>query len=171
MTLNLSDEQKYIDKLTEIVEENFSNSSFGVEELAKEMGMSHSSLHRKLKAIARQSISQFIRETRLKRAMELLQLQAGTVSEVAFGVGFGSTTYFSKCFHDFYGYPPGEVRKRFVSKPGSVRNPYHIEEPENQIKSIAVLPFDNYTNDNSQEFLVFGMHDALIGEIGQLGTI
>ncbi len=114
MTLNLSDEQKYIDKLTEIVEENFSNSSFGVEELAKEMGMSHSSLHRKLKAIARQSISQFIRETRLKRAMELLQLQAGTVSEVAFGVGFGSTTYFSKCFHDFYGYPPGKVRKRYV---------------------------------------------------------
>ena len=171
MTLNLSDEQKYIDKLTEIVEENFSNSSFGVEELAKEMGMSHSSLHRKLKAIARQSISQFIRETRLKRAMELLQLQAGTVSEVAFGVGFGSTTYFSKCFHDFYGYPPGEVRKRFVSKPGSGKNLDHIGEPENQIKSIAVLPFDNYTNDNSQEFLVFGMHDALIGEIGQLGTI
>ncbi len=81
-----------------------------------------------------------------------------------------TATYFSKCFHDFYGYPPGEVRKRFVSKPGSGKNLDHIGKPENQIKSIAVLPFDNYTNDNSQEFLVFEMHDALIGEIGQLGT-
>ena len=107
MTVYLPSEQQYIDKLTEIVEENFSNTGFGVAELAKEMGISHSSLHRKLKAIAKQSISQFIRETRLKRANDLLQLQAGTVAEVAYGVGFGSTTYFSKCFHDYYGYPPG----------------------------------------------------------------
>ena len=116
MTVNHSAEQEYIDKLTEIVVENFSNTNFGVAELAKEMGLSHSSLHRKLKAIAQQSISQFIRETRLKRAMELLKLQAGTVAEVAYGVGFGSTTYFSKCFHDYYGYPPGEIKKRFISR-------------------------------------------------------
>jgi len=70
MAVFLPDEQKYIDKLTEIVEENYSNSSFGVAELAKEMGISHSSLLRKLKAIAKQSVSQFIRETRLKRAIK-----------------------------------------------------------------------------------------------------
>jgi AraC-like DNA-binding protein len=95
MAVYLPDEQKYIDKLTEIVEENFSNPDFGVAELAREVGLSQSTIHRKLKAIARQSISQFIRETRLKRAMELLRLQAGSVAEIAFGVGFSSTTYFS----------------------------------------------------------------------------
>ena len=116
MTVNLPIEQKFLDKLTEIIEANFSNESFGVNDLSEKMGLSHSSLHRKLKTIANQSISQFIRETRLKYAMELLQLQAGTVAEIAYGVGFGSTTYFSKCFHDYYGYPPGEVRKRYVSE-------------------------------------------------------
>jgi len=39
------------------------------------------------------------------------------------------------------------------------------------IRSIAVLPFDNYTGDESQAFLAYGMHDALIGELGQLGAI
>lgn len=171
MAVNLPIEQQFIDRLTEIIVANFSDGSFGVTELAKEMGISHSSLHRKLKSIAQQSISQFIRETRLKRAMELLQLQAGTVAEIAYGVGFGSTTYFSKCFHDYYGYPPGEVRKRYVSDGASNKDPYPIENPEDQIRSLAVLPFDNYTGDESHAFLVFGMHDALISEIGQLKGI
>ena len=157
MTAYLPSEQKYIDKLTEIIEENFANNSFGVTELAKEMGISHSGLHRKLKAIAKQSISEFIRETRLKRARELLQLQAGTVAEVAYGVGFGSTTYFSKCFHDYYGYPPGEVRKKYGSEPDRDEKTDHFEIPENHIKSIAVLPFDNYTGDDSQSFLVLAL--------------
>jgi len=172
MAVYLPDEQNYIDKLTEIVEENYSNPSFGVAELAREMGLSHSSLHRKLKTIARQSISQFIRETRLKRAMELLRLQAGTVSEIAFGVGFGSTTYFSKCFHDYYGYPPGEVKKRYVSdSPSGRKFKGDLGTPVKQIRSIAILPFDNYTGDESQDFLVFGIHDALIGELGELTSL
>ena len=47
MTVNLPFEQKFIDRLTEVIEANFSDGSFGVSELAKEMGISHSSLHRK----------------------------------------------------------------------------------------------------------------------------
>lgn len=172
MTVYLPDEQEYLDKLTEIVEGNFSNPSFGVAELAREMGLSHSSLHRKLKAIARQSISQFIRETRLKRAMELLRFQAGTVAEIAFGVGFGSTTYFSKCFHDYFGYPPGDVKKRYVASPHSgSKSKGGPNIPLSKIKSIAVLPFSNYTGDESQDFLVFGIHDALIGELGELTSL
>ena len=171
MKANLSTEQQFIEKLTEVIEANFSDGSFGVSELSRQMGISHSSLHRKLKTIARQSISQFIRETRLKHAMELLQLQAGTVAEIAYGVGFGSTTYFSKCFHDYYGYPPGDVRKRYITEPGSGHPVQAIEKPENPIKSIAVLPLDNYTGDESQAFLVFGLHDALISELGQMGDI
>ncbi|MDX1286063.1 MAG: helix-turn-helix domain-containing protein, partial [Draconibacterium sp.] len=171
MSVYLPTEQKYLDKLEKIVEANFSNEKFGVTELADEIGLSHSSLHRKLKAITNKSASQFIRETRLKYAMKLLQLQAGTVAEVAYGVGFGSTTYFSKCFHDYYGYPPGEVKKRYIPDQDSGEVAQSIEEKENKIKSIAVLPFDNYTGDNSQDFLVFGLHDALISELGQLGAI
>lgn len=39
------------------------------------------------------------------------------------------------------------------------------------IRSIVILPFDNYTGNDSQDFLAFGMHDALISELGQLGAI
>ena len=39
------------------------------------------------------------------------------------------------------------------------------------IRSIVILPFDNYTGDEDQDFLTFGMHDALITELGQLGAI
>ena len=171
MAIYLPNDQKYIDKLVEIVEENFQNCNFGVVELAMEMGISYSSLNRKLKVIARQSISQFIRETRLKRAMELLQLQVGTVAEVAYGVGFGSTTYFSKCFHEYYGFPPGEVRKKFMPKNDLYKSPDSTEIPNKEIESIAVLPFENYSGDKGYDFLVYGIHDALIGELGQLGSV
>jgi transcriptional regulator GlxA family with amidase domain len=56
--------------------------------------------------------------------MELLQFQTGTVSEIASGVGFASTTYFIKCFHDYFGYPPGEVKKRNVLKAGTDINTF-----------------------------------------------
>jgi AraC-like DNA-binding protein len=111
---SLLHKRTFMDKLTEVTEANYSNRSFGVSELTIEMGISHSSLHRKLKSTTQQSISQFIRETRLKHAMELLQLQKGSVAGIAYGVGFGSTTYFCKCFHDYYGFPPGDVLKRYV---------------------------------------------------------
>ncbi len=39
------------------------------------------------------------------------------------------------------------------------------------VRSVVILPFDNYTGDESQDFLAFGMHDALISELGQLGAI
>jgi len=171
MAVFLPDEQKYIEKLIEIVEENFHNNNFGSADLAKEMGISHSTLYRRLRAIAKQSVTQFIRETRLKRAMELLQLQAGSVAEIAYGVGFGSTTYFSKCFRDYYGCPPGEVRKRYLSKSQVREHSKRSGDSEGTIRSIAVLPFDNFTGYPNQDFLVFGLHDALITELGSLRDI
>jgi AraC-like DNA-binding protein/TolB-like protein len=104
-------EQQFLKKLTEIIDSNLHNEHFGVSELAEELGMSRMTLHRKVKSIIKKSVSEFIRETRLKRANELLQQRSGTVSEIAFNVGFGSVAYFNRCFHKQYGFPPGEVLK------------------------------------------------------------
>jgi AraC-like DNA-binding protein len=60
--------KEFIQKLTNIVEANLANENFGPEELAREAGMSHSNLYRKLKSISNQNASQFIREIRLKKA-------------------------------------------------------------------------------------------------------
>jgi TolB-like protein/AraC-like DNA-binding protein len=112
MPETLSMNQTFIKKLTEIVLADLSVENFGAEELAKEAGMSRVNLYRKLRTAKHEDISHFIREVRLKRAMEMLLNQEGTASEIAFRVGFSSPAYFNKCFHDQYGYPPGEVKKR-----------------------------------------------------------
>ncbi|MGB3587533.1 MAG: helix-turn-helix domain-containing protein [Tunicatimonas sp.] len=105
-------DQKLVEKLEEEIEANLQNEQFNVEELAGLMNMSRSHLHRKLKKATGQSANQFIREYRLQKGMELLKLEDMTVSEVAFKVGFGSHSYFSTCFTEHYGYPPGEAKFR-----------------------------------------------------------
>jgi AraC-like DNA-binding protein len=105
-------DQIFITKLTEIIQSNLEKENFGVNELARASGMTSSSLRRKLSSVSEKSINQLIREVRLQKAIEILQQQNATASEVAYKVGFGSPAYFNKCFHDFFGYPPGEVKKR-----------------------------------------------------------
>lgn len=108
-----SEEQAFLKRLTEITEANLNNDQFGVSELAGKMGFSRSHLHRRLKAQTGQSISQFICTVRLKKAMFLLQQKEASAAEIAYDVGFSSPAYFNRCFHEYYGYPPGEVKKRF----------------------------------------------------------
>ncbi len=99
-----------VDKLTKEIDENLNNDQFGVDALAQAIGMSRSSLHRKLQKQLGISTSQFIREYRLKRALEILRKEEVTASETAYRVGFSSPTYFNTCFHKFYGFTPGEVK-------------------------------------------------------------
>ena len=100
----------FIQKLIGLVEANLANENFGREDLAREAGISRSTLNRKLRSILNQNSSQFIREIRLKKAKELLRNEELTVAEISYRVGFGSTTYFNKCFHDYFGVAPGELR-------------------------------------------------------------
>ena len=105
-------------KLTEIILANLENESFGVKELAHETGMSSFNLNRKLQVISRKTINQYIREVRLNRAMEMLQQEQVTASEAGFKAGFGSPAYFSTCFSEYFGYPPGMVKKRGLINSG-----------------------------------------------------
>jgi TolB-like protein/AraC-like DNA-binding protein/Tfp pilus assembly protein PilF len=99
-------------KILAEVEANLRNEQFGVETLAENLGMSRSQLHRKLKQDTGKSANQYIREYRLTRAMQLLQTEEMSVAEVADAVGFGSPSYFSACFAEHFGLPPGEAKKR-----------------------------------------------------------
>lgn len=110
-----SRDELLLQKLRQIVLDNLSNEQFGVEELAQSYGISRSQLHRKLKKLRKQSISQFVREIRLEEALKLLKQDAGSVSEIAYQVGFGSATYFNTTFRNYFGYPPGEASLRTTS--------------------------------------------------------
>lgn len=121
MDNQLSIDEKFLKKLVDILETNLENEQFGVGQLATAMGLSRSQLHRKLNAINGKSTSRFIREFRLEKAMEMLQNNVATASEIAYKVGFSSPTYFNTSFHQYYGYPPGEVK---------FRNPLNDEDSE-----------------------------------------
>lgn len=105
-------DQALLLKLREVVEANIDNEQFSVEDLAASVAYSRSHLHRKLRELTGRSISQFIRTIRLERGMELLKGEVGTVSEISFRVGFGSSTYFIKCFSEEFGFSPGEVKRK-----------------------------------------------------------
>ena len=111
-------ENALLQRLKKEVDDNLTNDQFSVEELARNIGMSRSQLHRKLVVATGQSVSQFIREYRLQLGMELLKRGDLTAAEVSERIGFGSATYFNKCFNEFYGFPPGEVKNKMAENLG-----------------------------------------------------
>lgn len=116
MSDDTTNKEDFLSQVTAVVVENASDDKFGVSELAEALNMSRSTLLRKVRSATDQSASQFIRQIRLEIAMEMLKETSGTVSEISFKVGFGSVSYFIKCFREKYGYPPGEVGKREPEK-------------------------------------------------------
>jgi len=185
-----------IKKATKIVEENLANELFGVSELANELGISRSYLHRKINAHEKLSVSQFIRRIRLKKAKELLQNTSLTVSAVAFDVGYSSVTYFSKCYHDYYGYAPGVERKRIVSEtPVKIQtlhrrnvivpvfvaavvlffSVYFIFKPgtkkQQRTRSFAVLPPTLNNSDSTYYFEGQGIAGMLIENLSKINEI
>jgi len=110
MNTTNSMDQLFLEKVHSSIKKNFTDQSFSVDHLAREIGISRYQLSRKLKAISGKSPSQLIREFRLQKAFELLQMQAGTISEIAYQVGFSSPSYFDACFKKHFGYQPGKVK-------------------------------------------------------------
>ena len=101
----------FLHKLNDYLEENLSNEALSVEMLADTMGMSTSSLYRKVKGLSGLSPNDFIRIARLKKAILLMQNGENRISEIAFQVGFSSPAYFSTCFQKQYGKTPSEYMK------------------------------------------------------------
>ncbi|MCK5149125.1 response regulator [bacterium] len=99
-------DEKFLRRAVEIIEDHIKDPDLSIEWFSREMNFSRSQLHRKFQALTGQSASEFIRSVRLKRAVQLLDRKAGTVSEIAFETGFSSPAYFGACFKEQFGYPP-----------------------------------------------------------------
>lgn len=108
-----SSQKVFIEKVTNIIEENLEDELFSVEHLSSKIGLSRVQLHRKIKALCNQSTSEFIRTYRLQKAVELIKQDAGNFTEIAFKVGFNSQAYFNKSFQKMYGVTPSEYKKNF----------------------------------------------------------
>ena len=103
---------QFLTEIRQIIERNIGNENLSVADLAKEVGLSRSTLHRNLVKLTGKSPSDLITEIRLSKARELLENDAATVSEVAFKVGFRSPSYFIKVFKKVYQFSPGELRRK-----------------------------------------------------------
>jgi AraC-like DNA-binding protein/TolB-like protein len=101
---------EFVHKVRQIVLDNLTNEHFGVKTLAKAYGLSRSQLFKKLKKYTGKSVSQFIKEIRLKKAHQLLKEGKLSVSEVSYQVGFSSPTYFASSFKEYFGFSPSTIR-------------------------------------------------------------
>jgi len=101
-------DEKFLEQLMNIIEENISDPEFNVERLTKEMGMSHSLIYKKLISLTDLNIVEFIRSVRLNCAAQLLSKAKMQVSEVCVEVGFTDAKYFSKCFQKQFNKTPSE---------------------------------------------------------------
>lgn len=110
---DIPDETKaLLEKAMAIVEANLTNQEFTVQTLVKDMGMSQSAIYRQIKSITGQSLVEFIRDIRLKRAAQLLSNGNLRVTEVAMLVGIEDMKYFRKMFQQTYNVSPSEYAKQ-----------------------------------------------------------
>ena len=189
-------DQQLLKRLNQAIEDNLQNEHFGVTELADAAGLSKSQLNRKLQSLTCQSASQFIREYRLKTAMELLHSKSATASEVSFLVGFGSPSYFSTCFKEYYGYSPHEVKYQVRNESSSLASKLkkpsilylgliiivvvvyltssrlllknRTKEPEKNKISIAILPVKDYSNDSSNNNLPLMFAEDITNKLSKI---
>lgn len=106
-------ERPFMDIVMEVMEKNYDNSEFGVQELADEMRMNRSVLSKMLNAEAGQPTAQFIRNYRLDIAKKMITENAANrnITEIAYRVGFNDPKYFTRCFTKQYGVSPSAFKE------------------------------------------------------------
>ncbi|MGI9532542.1 hybrid sensor histidine kinase/response regulator transcription factor [Lutimonas sp.] len=112
-------EDKFLNRMEQLIIEQFDGKDQSIPELAKNLGFSRSSLYRKVKALTGLSINQFVRKVRLNRAAKLIDQGEMNISQVAFEVGFNDLKYFRNCFKEQFGVVPSIYRKRKLVKADS----------------------------------------------------
>ena len=98
-------DQEFIKKMQEIIEQQLADESFSIDTLAAEMNMSRSNFYRKLKALSGMPPNDYLKNCRLNKAAQLLK-EGYRVTEVFERTGFGSSSYFAKCFKAKFGVLP-----------------------------------------------------------------
>ena len=105
MALTKADEE-FIKRLNEVIQINYGNPEFSMDDMADKLNMSRSNFYRKIKGVLDLSPNEFLRLERLKKAAQLLKEGENRVNEICYMVGFNSPSYFAKCFQKQFGVLP-----------------------------------------------------------------
>jgi signal transduction histidine kinase/DNA-binding response OmpR family regulator/ligand-binding sensor domain-containing protein len=99
-------DEAYRRSVVATIRKHMADEEFGVDELAAQLGQTRATLFRRLKEIG-ETPSALVKKLRLEEGRRLLERGAGSVNEVAYGVGFKSVSHFCTAFREAYGKPPG----------------------------------------------------------------
>lgn len=113
---SIEQESHLLTEIKELVRLHIDNPDFSVDDLCNLMGMSRTSLYNKMKSLTTQSPSDIIRETRMKRAAEMLLTNKYTIMEVSDHMGFSEPKYFREVFKKHFGITPSEYIKKEIGK-------------------------------------------------------
>ena len=108
-------DNEFIEKITQLVEDNLSSEKIDITYLSDKMCMSGSTLYRKMKALTGLSTNEYIRKVKMQNAERLLLEGKYNISEIAYKIGINSTGYFRQCFKDEFGVSPSDYLKQFTS--------------------------------------------------------
>ena len=101
-------DKQFLLQLISIIRANMSNSKLKIDDLGRELGMSHTPFYKKIKELTNQTPNDFLKQIRLEQAKKLLIESKLSVSEVAYQTGFSSPKYFQECFKKHFGENPSK---------------------------------------------------------------
>ncbi|MDP4271785.1 MAG: helix-turn-helix domain-containing protein, partial [Bacteroidota bacterium] len=105
-------DEKFLRDVIKIVEDNMMESDFDIDKIASSTTLGRTTFYNKLKGLTGMSPVEFVRDIRVKRALQYLESGQYSVSEAAYQAGFNNPHYFSQCFKKKYGYSPSEFLKQ-----------------------------------------------------------
>ncbi|MFV0467601.1 MAG: ATP-binding protein, partial [Dysgonomonas sp.] len=108
--INLRD-KKLLETINELIMSHLSEEDYAIVNLTQDLGISRTLLHTKLKGLVGMSATEYVNKVKLKEGLRLLQ-EGNNISEVSYVTGFGSPSYFSRCFKKVYGVSPREFMKK-----------------------------------------------------------
>ena len=107
----ISYDEQFMQQVMQVMEEQMENSELTVDEFAQLLNLGRSVFYQKLKSIIGLSPVDFIREIRIKRAVQLIDSGEYNFSQVAYMTGFNDPKYFGKCFKRQMGMTPSEYKE------------------------------------------------------------
>lgn len=102
----------FVEHLKEYIQNHLSDSDLSVEDISAEFHLGRTQMYRKTKALTGKSPIELLRTARLRKAAKMLKETERSISEITYACGFSVPSYFTKCFHEYYGMTPSEWKEK-----------------------------------------------------------
>lgn len=112
-----TDNERFRKRVEAFVMTNLSNPDLGIEDFARETGVSRSALYLQMKRVFDCTPNNYLQEVRMTHAKRMFENGHTNISDVAYNCGYSDPKYFSRCFKKTVGQTPtdyiAQVNKEF----------------------------------------------------------